>query len=154
MLQRTLPAGFIAPCLPTKATTLPSGSQWLHEIKHDGFRVIARKGGARGVRRTAQDEELGLCGGDARSGGELDQMTRRKREIAGLRNERYFPHLVEFALPPGGFRSVFERRIPVRFAFAPRRVCRTAVMPMLAPRCLGSAAMVASVSAAAVNSSP
>ena len=44
---RTLPAGFIAPCLPTKAHTLPSGSQWLHEIKHDGFRVIARKNGAR-----------------------------------------------------------------------------------------------------------
>jgi ATP-dependent DNA ligase len=34
MLQRTLPAGFIAPCLPTKTTQLPSGSQWLHEIKH------------------------------------------------------------------------------------------------------------------------
>ena len=51
-------------------------------------------------------------------------MTRRKREIVGLRNERYFPHLVELelALPPKGFRSVFlemdafhrERRIPVR----------------------------------------
>jgi bifunctional non-homologous end joining protein LigD len=25
---------------------LPSGSQWLHEIKHDGFRIIARKTGA------------------------------------------------------------------------------------------------------------
>jgi hypothetical protein len=37
MLQRTLPAGFIAPCLPTDK--LPSGSDWLHEIKHDGFRV-------------------------------------------------------------------------------------------------------------------
>src|SRR5215470_13119262 len=46
MLQRTLPAGFIAPCLPTKTTKLPSGSQWLHEIKHDGFRIIARKTGA------------------------------------------------------------------------------------------------------------
>jgi bifunctional non-homologous end joining protein LigD len=43
MLQRTLPAGFIAPCLPTKTTQLPSSSQWLHEIKHDGFRIIARK---------------------------------------------------------------------------------------------------------------
>ena len=49
-------------------------------------------------------------------------MTRRKREITGLANERDFPHLVELALPPGGFRSVFldfdafhrERRIPVR----------------------------------------
>jgi bifunctional non-homologous end joining protein LigD len=47
MLQRTLAAGFIAPCLPTKTDKLPSGSQWLHEIKHDGFRVIARKDGER-----------------------------------------------------------------------------------------------------------
>jgi integrase len=49
-------------------------------------------------------------------------MSRRKQEITGLSNERDFPHLVEFALSPGGFRSVFlefdafhrERRIPVR----------------------------------------
>ena len=49
-------------------------------------------------------------------------MTRRKREIVGLTNERDFPHLVELALPPGGFRSVLleidafhrDRRIPVR----------------------------------------
>ena len=44
--QRTFPARFIAPCLPTKTDKLPSGSQWLHEIKHDGFRIIARKKGA------------------------------------------------------------------------------------------------------------
>jgi len=36
---RTFPAGFIAPCLPTKTDKLPSGSDWLHKIKHDGFRV-------------------------------------------------------------------------------------------------------------------
>jgi hypothetical protein len=55
------------------------------------------------------------------SGG-LGEMTRRKREIVGLTNEQDFPHLVELALPPGGFRSVFlefdafhrDRRIPVR----------------------------------------
>ena len=49
-------------------------------------------------------------------------MTRRKREIAGLANEQDFPHLVELALPPGGFRTVFleidtfhrDRRIPAR----------------------------------------
>ena len=47
-------------------------------------------------------------------------MSRRKREITGLTNERDFPHLVELALPPGGFRSVLleidafhrDRRIP------------------------------------------
>jgi bifunctional non-homologous end joining protein LigD len=38
MLQRTLPAGFIAPCLPIKTTKLPSGG---------GFRIIARKNGSR-----------------------------------------------------------------------------------------------------------
>jgi ATP-dependent DNA ligase len=42
-MLRSLPAGFIAPCLPTKADTPPSGEAWLHEIKHDGFRIIARK---------------------------------------------------------------------------------------------------------------
>jgi hypothetical protein len=47
---------------------------------------------------------------------------RRKSETVRLTNERDFPHLVELALPPEGFRSVFlaidafhrERRIPVR----------------------------------------
>jgi hypothetical protein len=34
MLQRILAAGFIALCLPTKTDKLPSGSQWLREIKH------------------------------------------------------------------------------------------------------------------------
>jgi bifunctional non-homologous end joining protein LigD len=31
---------------PNQTDRLPSGSEWLHEIKHDGFRVIARKKGA------------------------------------------------------------------------------------------------------------
>src|SRR5262249_19205311 len=49
-------------------------------------------------------------------------MTRRKLEITGLANEQDFPHLVELALPPEGFRGVLlemdafhrDRRIPVR----------------------------------------
>jgi ATP-dependent DNA ligase len=45
--SRALPAGFVAPCLPTSAPQPPSGDEWLHEIKHDGFRVIARKNGER-----------------------------------------------------------------------------------------------------------
>jgi ATP-dependent DNA ligase len=43
----TVPTGFIPPCLPTTAANPPSGPLWLHEIKHDGFRVIARKDGDR-----------------------------------------------------------------------------------------------------------
>jgi hypothetical protein len=49
-------------------------------------------------------------------------MTRRKREITGLANERDFPHVVELAVPPEGFHGAFlefdafhrEHRIPVR----------------------------------------
>ena len=71
MLQRTFPAGFIAPCLPTKTDKLPSGSQWLHEIKHDGFRkrkdstyrcgrspdwLKMKNPGAAAVKREAEEE--------------------------------------------------------------------------------------------------
>jgi len=31
------------PCLPTRAMKAPSGEQWVHEIKHDGYRLLARK---------------------------------------------------------------------------------------------------------------
>jgi ATP-dependent DNA ligase len=37
------PPGFIEPCLPTLARTVPIGPQWVHEIKHDGFRFICRR---------------------------------------------------------------------------------------------------------------
>src|SRR4029434_1281011 len=39
----------LALCLwrAASAYTLPSGGLWLHEIKHDGFRIIARKDGPR-----------------------------------------------------------------------------------------------------------
>jgi bifunctional non-homologous end joining protein LigD len=37
-----LPVISIEPCLPSRAETPPTGADWIHEIKHDGFRVIAR----------------------------------------------------------------------------------------------------------------
>jgi bifunctional non-homologous end joining protein LigD len=36
-------AAFIEPCLPTVAVTPPRGAGWIHEIKHDGFRLQARR---------------------------------------------------------------------------------------------------------------
>jgi ATP-dependent DNA ligase len=42
---RGLAAGFIAPCLPSSAPQPPFGELWLREIKHDGFRMIARRDG-------------------------------------------------------------------------------------------------------------
>jgi len=42
-------ADFIEPCLPSPAQAPPAGPGWLHEIKHDGFRILARRDSA-GVR--------------------------------------------------------------------------------------------------------
>jgi bifunctional non-homologous end joining protein LigD len=45
--ERTRPGlGIIEPCLPSPAKAPPSGPGWLHEIKHDGFRILARKDAA------------------------------------------------------------------------------------------------------------
>jgi bifunctional non-homologous end joining protein LigD len=45
--ERThLGLGIIEPCLPSPAKAPPSGPGWLHEIKHDGFRILARRNGA------------------------------------------------------------------------------------------------------------
>ena len=41
--------GFIEPCLPSPAKAPPAGPDWIHEIKHDGFRIMARRDAA-GVR--------------------------------------------------------------------------------------------------------
>src|SRR5262245_25594699 len=36
-------SGFIEPCLPSAAEHPPSGPDWVHEIKHDGNRLMARR---------------------------------------------------------------------------------------------------------------
>jgi bifunctional non-homologous end joining protein LigD len=41
--------GLIEPCLPSAADRPPAGPGWIHEIKHDGFRLMARRDSA-GVR--------------------------------------------------------------------------------------------------------
>jgi bifunctional non-homologous end joining protein LigD len=40
--QRDRP-GFIEPCIPTRVDKPPVGPDWIHEIKHDGYRLIVRK---------------------------------------------------------------------------------------------------------------
>ena len=34
-------------CIPTASTKVPSGPEWLHEIKHDGFRLRVKRDGDR-----------------------------------------------------------------------------------------------------------
>jgi hypothetical protein len=43
--KRQLPPGFIVPCQPTLADKVPEGDGWIHELKHDGFRILAFKDG-------------------------------------------------------------------------------------------------------------
>jgi bifunctional non-homologous end joining protein LigD len=47
MRTARLPYGFVEPCRPSKADRPPSGPQWGHEVKHDGFRLMVRRDGAR-----------------------------------------------------------------------------------------------------------
>jgi bifunctional non-homologous end joining protein LigD len=37
--------GFVDPCIPTLAAKPPAGPGWVHEVKHDGYRLIVRRDG-------------------------------------------------------------------------------------------------------------
>src|SRR5215213_7930969 len=41
--NRRSPPGFIQPCQPVLAKVVPTGPEWIHELKWDGFRIIARR---------------------------------------------------------------------------------------------------------------
>jgi ATP-dependent DNA ligase len=47
MSRSHLTSGFVHPCLPQPAPDPPVGLGWLHEIKHDGFRIMARRDSGR-----------------------------------------------------------------------------------------------------------
>ena len=49
--------GAIEPCLPSPAKQPPAGPGWIHEIKHDGFRIMARldTGSVRLITRNGND---------------------------------------------------------------------------------------------------
>src|SRR5271165_5728780 len=37
--------GYVPPCIPTRAPKPPAGADWVHEIKHDGYRLQVRRDG-------------------------------------------------------------------------------------------------------------
>jgi bifunctional non-homologous end joining protein LigD len=45
MKIKPLPAGFVIPAQPIKASRPPSGADWVHGIKHDGYRMMVRRDG-------------------------------------------------------------------------------------------------------------
>src|SRR5262245_61863994 len=82
MLQRTLPAGFIAPCLPTKTEKLPSGSDWLQRER--------KKHGARWRDPTTarspdwlKMKNSDAPAGEARGGGGLGQRKMVRKTVKG-----------------------------------------------------------------------
>ena len=51
LCRRTYPSRMhktaFEPYIPTRGTTVPAGLDWLHEIKHDGYRIIVQRDGKR-----------------------------------------------------------------------------------------------------------
>src|SRR5260370_36926928 len=45
MKIKRLQAGFVVAAQPIKASKPPSGADWVHEIKHDGYRLIVSRDG-------------------------------------------------------------------------------------------------------------
>lgn len=41
--RRSAPAGFIETCQPVVSGVVPFGPEWIHELKYDGWRILARK---------------------------------------------------------------------------------------------------------------
>ena len=35
--------GFVEPCIPSPANKIPDGPLWVHELKHDGYRLIIKR---------------------------------------------------------------------------------------------------------------
>jgi ATP-dependent DNA ligase len=55
--RKWLELAMIEPCLPSPAKVPPSGPGWIHEIKHDGFRIMAYRdaSGVRVITRNGND---------------------------------------------------------------------------------------------------
>jgi ATP-dependent DNA ligase len=42
-----MPKSAFEPCIPTPGKAVPDRPEWLHEIKHDGYRLIVQRDGKR-----------------------------------------------------------------------------------------------------------
>jgi bifunctional non-homologous end joining protein LigD len=45
LIRRVRTDGFVDPCIPSRAPKPPSGPDWVHEVKHNGYRLIVRREG-------------------------------------------------------------------------------------------------------------
>ena len=42
-----MPQSLFEPCIPTRGTKVPDRPEWIHEVKHDGYRLIVQREGQR-----------------------------------------------------------------------------------------------------------
>ena len=42
-----MPKSPFEPCIPTRGTKVPDRPEWIHEVKHDGYRLIVQREGNR-----------------------------------------------------------------------------------------------------------
>ena len=77
MTRGTLPPGFVDPCIPSLAFKPPAGPGWVHEIKHDGYRLIVRRDGDT-VRLFTRRMDVRLAAGN------VDRMRMFAKELVGL----------------------------------------------------------------------
>jgi ATP-dependent DNA ligase len=76
-------------CIPTRGSEVPSGPEWLHEIKYDGFRLRVERSGdrVRRLTRNGLDQALSLDRGICAE--EPDQAIRDRWRIRGARGGRH-----------------------------------------------------------------
>ena len=43
----SMPKSPFDPCIPTRGAKVPDRPEWIHEIKHDGYRLIVQREGKR-----------------------------------------------------------------------------------------------------------
>jgi len=81
-----LSPAWISPCLPTLVRQPPSGPDWLHEIKHDGYRClcVVDRGAVRVFTRRGHDWT-------ARFGGIVPALQRLKLRTAAIDGEAVIP---------------------------------------------------------------
>jgi bifunctional non-homologous end joining protein LigD len=93
--RRSPPAGFVRPCQPRLVDRPPVGGDGLHEVKHDGYRLIARKEGERVKLWTRHGTDF------------TDRLQRIAATVRSLPAERILIDGEAVALRPDG-RSDFE----------------------------------------------
>ena len=67
------------PCIPTRGTKVPAGPDWIHEIKHDGYRLIVARTRAADSRSPVVQLACGLVE-------QLIEFARRELAAPAIRN--------------------------------------------------------------------